>query len=155
MIAHALRYASLGWRIFPLFEPVGPGVCSCSKGATCGRNTGKHPRVADWPRVATSEKATIRSWWRSWSRASIAIATGRGLLPSSTLTALRARRRGSNSLRVADFPRHPRRSTGRGRHLISLSKGEQRARARARLVEHRHARRGRLHRRRAEYPRRG
>ncbi len=78
MIAHALRYAALGWRVLPLFEPVGPGVCSCWKGAACDR-TGKHPRVGGWPLVAPDE-ANIRSWWRKWPRANIGIAMGRGLL---------------------------------------------------------------------------
>jgi putative DNA primase/helicase len=39
-------------------------------------NVGKHPRVKDWPNVATTDEATIQDWWTRWPDANIGIATG-------------------------------------------------------------------------------
>lgn len=125
MMPHAVRYAALGWRVLPLFEPLAPGVCSCPKGAACGRDIGKHPRIADWARAASADPATIRRWWSRWPRASIAIATGRGLLvididgvagQASWLALVGARQ----------VSRTPEASTGRGRHLLFSVEGDAR-----------------------------
>lgn len=51
----ALRYANLyGWRVFPL--------------------KGKHPRIKGGFRSATTDTATIRTWWDRWPDANIGIA---------------------------------------------------------------------------------
>lgn len=72
-LAAALRYAALGWPVFPLHTPVGDG-CSCAD--TACKSTGKHPRTSDGFKAATTEEARIRSWWRTWPTANIGIATG-------------------------------------------------------------------------------
>lgn len=53
MIQAALRYASKGWRVFP----VEPG--------------GKRPLVKSWKDVATTDPQTIRDWWTRWPDANI------------------------------------------------------------------------------------
>lgn len=82
----ALDYARRGWRVLPLHHAIvgadGAVRCSCAKLDNCGRNTAKHPRIAAWQNLATTDEATIREWWRQWPRANVGIATGRasGLL---------------------------------------------------------------------------
>jgi putative DNA primase/helicase len=69
----ALGYARLGWHVFPCHTPTDRG-CSC--GMSSCDNVGKHPRVKDWPNVATTDEATIQDWWTRWPDANIGIATG-------------------------------------------------------------------------------
>jgi hypothetical protein len=80
MKEHALMYAALGWRVFPVWEPIDMGegglVCSCQEGAACGRPA-KHPRVRDGVNEATTDRVTIESWWTRWPSANIGISTGR------------------------------------------------------------------------------
>jgi len=81
----ALRYAAWGWYVFPLhyviFNNDGSFRCSCDLGATCGKNTGKHPL---WTKTfkngfksATNDPALIKTFWTGYSEANIGIATGK------------------------------------------------------------------------------
>src|SRR5688572_10515484 len=72
---HALMYAGIGWKVFPVHEMTENG-CSCSAGGDCDR-PGKHPRTAGGLNEASSERVSIEGWWTRWPRASIGIATGR------------------------------------------------------------------------------
>jgi hypothetical protein len=72
-----LAYARRGWRVFPLHTATNTG-CSCGK--DCGKDRGKHPRVKDWPHVATTDPEQIRRWWTRWRAANIAILAGDGLI---------------------------------------------------------------------------
>jgi putative DNA primase/helicase len=71
----ALRYANLGWRVVPVFEPAN-GSCACTAGKLCSR-PGKHPRTLNGIKDATNDKKLIQQWWRQWPDASIGIATGK------------------------------------------------------------------------------
>lgn len=77
---HALTYAALGWRVFPVWEVIDQGeagwICSCTEGAACGR-PGKHPRTRDGVNEATTDRVTIEGWWTRWPQANVGIATGR------------------------------------------------------------------------------
>jgi hypothetical protein len=75
----ALLYAEQGWPVIPLHNP-SAGLCSCGDPACT--HIGKHPRIRDWQRRATTEEATITAWWQQWPQANIGIATGQrsGLL---------------------------------------------------------------------------
>ncbi len=75
---HALGYAKLGFRIVPLHHINGKGKCTCLR-PTC-EAPGKHPRIKDWPKQATTDEATIRSWFARWPDANIGMAMGRGLI---------------------------------------------------------------------------
>ncbi len=57
-LEYGLRYASLGWHIFPIVEAE------------------KHPYIKNWPQVATTNKEQITHWWTNWPQANIAITTG-------------------------------------------------------------------------------
>jgi hypothetical protein len=77
--AWALLYASWGWSVFPAYNMVSGAddvlVCSCDKGAECGR-PGKHPRTTKGLDDATTDRLKIERWWGKWPTANIAIATG-------------------------------------------------------------------------------
>lgn len=76
----ALRWAALGWKVFPVHTPVFPGdggtaSCTCSSGAACQR-IGKHPRIVNGFKAATADPAQIEAWWTRWPDANIGVATG-------------------------------------------------------------------------------
>jgi len=54
----ALRYAELGFRVFPL------------------KPESKEPLVKDWPNQATNDRKIIQEWWSKYPNANIAILTG-------------------------------------------------------------------------------
>lgn len=88
---HALTYAALGWRVFPVWEMVPHQMnmgavdesavqawkCSCGEGEDCGR-PGKHPRLEAGVNEASTDRVKIEGWWTRWPQANIGIATGRG-----------------------------------------------------------------------------
>lgn len=70
--AAALRYASNGWAVFPLYGII-DGRCEC--GTNCG-SPGKHPRVSGGLHDATTEEMRIKAWWKRWPNANIGVRTG-------------------------------------------------------------------------------
>lgn len=72
MLDYALRYAALGWHVFPVWGGK-DGKCRC--GATC-KSPGKHP-VEPLARRgqddATTDAAQIRLWWRQNPDAGIGV----------------------------------------------------------------------------------
>lgn len=82
---HALAYAKVGLPVFPVWEPVGIGVCSCSHGAADvlpngdKHSKGKHPRSANGLTDATTDLEQIHKWWTQWPNANIGIRTGDGI----------------------------------------------------------------------------
>jgi putative DNA primase/helicase len=74
MIEHALRYARHGWRVLPLHCPDAAvaGGCSCRR-ATC-ESPGKHPRIREWQRQASTDVHDVQRWWGMWPDAGIGIA---------------------------------------------------------------------------------
>lgn len=81
MLSHALRYAELGWPVFPLHS-VQEGQCTCPA-ANCS-SPGKHPRTEHGFKDATTDPDTIKGWWTKWPGANIGVRTG----PESGLWAL-------------------------------------------------------------------
>lgn len=73
----ALWYANmLRWPIVPLCWVNDAGHCSCGDPAC--RAAGKHPLIADWPRRATNDPATLARWWQKWPLANLGVALGDG-----------------------------------------------------------------------------
>lgn len=73
-IDFALRYAALGWHVFPVWQVASDGKCACGN-AECD-NVGKHPlsALAPWgQKNATTDEATIRRWWAQRPQANVAI----------------------------------------------------------------------------------
>ncbi len=75
----ALMYAEAGWKVFPLWG-IKEGICTCHRKDECPFNTrGKHPLsnlVKHGLKDATTDKATIRSWFTKYPNANLALITG-------------------------------------------------------------------------------
>jgi len=74
VLDEALRYADYGWYVLPLHTASG-AACTCPKRHACP-SPAKHPRIRQWPRNATRDKAKIKAWWMTWPDSNIGIVTG-------------------------------------------------------------------------------
>jgi Bifunctional DNA primase/polymerase, N-terminal len=71
----ALAYAALGYPVVPMHAARPGAGCSCAD-RSC-REAGKHPRLAGWPQLASTDPAVVGDWWRRWPDANLGLATGR------------------------------------------------------------------------------
>ena len=71
----AQAYAALGLPVVPMHTAQPDGGCSCPD-QTCP-DPGKHPRLRGWQRLAATDPAVVREWWRRWPDANLGLATGR------------------------------------------------------------------------------
>lgn len=80
LFAAALWYAGRGLPVFPLHSVDETGRCSC--GGRAGCKPGKHPRIANGHKGASTDPGRISRWWSRWPDANIGIPTGKrsGLL---------------------------------------------------------------------------
>ncbi|HEV8279808.1 MAG TPA: bifunctional DNA primase/polymerase [Streptosporangiaceae bacterium] len=69
ILRQALAYAATGWRVFPCRPHADP--CPAPDHCQC-----KAPVTPSGFKDATSDPDVIRSWWRRWPDANVAIATG-------------------------------------------------------------------------------
>ena len=69
------KYLEKGWRLFPCHAIV-DGRCTCGK-KDC-HSPGKHPRITDWPKKASSDPAVINNWATMYPNTNWALATGAG-----------------------------------------------------------------------------
>jgi hypothetical protein len=64
-----------------LFVTFNKNICKSVGNHPCHQivcdTLGKHPRIPDWEKKATTDEATIREWWRMWPASNVGIATGR------------------------------------------------------------------------------
>lgn len=74
-VAAEAYIARLHWRVVPLWWPTARG-CACPRGQACP-SVGKHPILQDWSKTATTDRATVRTWWTRWPKANVGLATGR------------------------------------------------------------------------------
>lgn len=75
VLAWALKYAALGWHVFPCHSVNEDGSCTCDK-VDC-TDTGKHPRTKRWLKDASTDKAQIEQWFGPTAPLSnVAIVTG-------------------------------------------------------------------------------
>lgn len=72
----ALSYAKRGWRVVPFNTVMKDGKCSCSPKGKCPTKIGKHPRITEWEKDASTEEAQIKKWWRLWPDANVGILAG-------------------------------------------------------------------------------
>ncbi|MCG8523758.1 MAG: bifunctional DNA primase/polymerase, partial [Pseudomonadales bacterium] len=70
----ALRYADIGYHIFPIHS-IKNGKCTCGI-KTC-TTPGMHTRIKDWQQAATTSPTTIQKWFEQWPDSSIASTTGK------------------------------------------------------------------------------
>jgi hypothetical protein len=71
----AQAYATLGYPVVPMHAVRPGGGCTCADPGC--RDPGKHPRLAGWPRLASTDPAAVGGWWRRWPDANLGLATGR------------------------------------------------------------------------------
>ena len=71
----AVVYAALGFPVVPMHAAQPIEGCSCADRA-CS-DPGKHPRLAGWKRLASTDPAVVGEWWRRWPQANLALVTGR------------------------------------------------------------------------------
>lgn len=70
MLAEALKYAELGWRVFPV-AGIGGGVCACWARRGCS-SPGKHPLTPNGFKDATDDAVCVSAWWGNrWPGANI------------------------------------------------------------------------------------
>ena len=122
LLEAALKYASWGWPVFPVWWPEN-GKCACRKG-DC-EHPGKHPigKLAPKGRnSATTDPEIIKGWWGEYPKANVAIVTG----PESGLVVvdIDPRNGGDDSKkkleRLGNFPTTPTAFTGGGGEHIFL-----------------------------------
>lgn len=81
----ALRLAKLSLNVFPLHGINEDGSCTCKEGLECPeKDKGKHPVIANWQKLATTDTTKITNWSKKYPNANVGIATGH----ASTLTVL-------------------------------------------------------------------
>lgn len=89
MLDWALRYAALGWHVFPCHKPFNKQGLSCSCETYRRRkdpnydcpSPGKHPRTRSGLEDATTSIEEIKRWWQWWPEANIGVNCGKsGLL---------------------------------------------------------------------------
>ncbi|MEN9493650.1 MAG: hypothetical protein RJA63_4099, partial [Pseudomonadota bacterium] len=78
---HALRYAGLGWKVFPLHGIVA-GRCTCGD-ADC-RSIGKHPMTPHGVKDASLDPAQIERWAAQWPQSNLGLALTDGLVALDT-----------------------------------------------------------------------
>ena len=69
----ATYYGQIGWPVLPLHTALPDGTCSCAQKCT---SIGKHPRISNGVKGATTDLNIISSWWKRWPKANIGIAAG-------------------------------------------------------------------------------
>src|SRR5882757_7384698 len=117
MLEAALRYATLGFYIFPLHSIRFDRSCGCGK-ADCA-SAGKHPRIK-WKEGASCDPAVVEGWWRKWPTAGIGLACG----PSGLVVFDADGPKGVVSLgALGPLPPTARSRTARGVHVFFKGEG--------------------------------
>jgi hypothetical protein len=119
VLTAALDYSRAGFRVFPLHSVDDQGHCSCGS-TDCG-STGKHPRIYNGFKGATSDESQIIKWWNKFPNSNLGIRTGKGLLVLDV-----DEDEGEDSLyelqdKNGKLPDTWESLTGRGRHIYLLS----------------------------------
>jgi Bifunctional DNA primase/polymerase, N-terminal len=68
-------YAALGFAVVPMHTARGDRACSCADQAC--PDPSKHPRLAGWKRLASTDPAIVGEWLRRWPQANLGLVTGR------------------------------------------------------------------------------
>jgi hypothetical protein len=115
-------YAALGYPVVAMHATRPAGGCTCAD-PVCS-DPGKHPRLAAWQRLASTDPATVGGWWRRWPDANLGLATGRrfdvlDLDRAEGVEALRA----VLSIAPWEHPGPVARSGGGGWHLLYAPTG--------------------------------
>ncbi len=78
---HAVRYAGLGWKVFPL-HGINAGRCTCGD-ADC-RSIGKHPMTPHGVKDASADTEQLARWAAQWPQSNLGLALTDGLVALDT-----------------------------------------------------------------------
>lgn len=119
----ALEYAGIGWKVVPLYGITAAGTCECHKGAAC-RNPGKHPRINEWEKEATTDEEKIFIWWKRWPHSNVGVQMGEesGLVDAECDS--EAADLMMLSIFGGEFPHTPTFQSKRGKHRLMRWSGE-------------------------------
>jgi hypothetical protein len=73
-IHYALKYAEMGFPVLPLHSITERATCTCGR-IDC-KSPGKHPRLSNGLKDATTDKNVLYDWFKKWPGANIGIRTG-------------------------------------------------------------------------------
>ena len=73
-LTSAIKYAEMGWYVFPVHFVTTKNECSCGH-SNCN-SVGKHPISLSGLNDATTDIETITQWWRKQPYANVGIRTG-------------------------------------------------------------------------------
>jgi putative DNA primase/helicase len=62
LLRGSLWYAENGWKVLPCFGIL-DGRCTCNSVHQEPKDIGKHPRIAEWNRNASSDPKVVTHWW--------------------------------------------------------------------------------------------
>ena len=62
LLKGSMWYGDNGWKVLPCFGIIG-GRCTCNSTHQEPKDIGKHPRIAEWNKNATTDLETIKRWW--------------------------------------------------------------------------------------------
>lgn len=75
VLASALEYAGMGWKVIPCYGVYDGGACNCKKRGQC-KSAGKHPRIDEWQRNCTDDEEIIDGWFTKWPTANVGVRLG-------------------------------------------------------------------------------
>ena len=120
----AEAYAALGYPVVPMHAPQPSGGCTCPDGLGCA-DPGKHPCLAGWRRLASTNPAVVRGWWQRWPGANLALATGArfDVLDVDGPEGVEALRAALSQRDASEHPGPVARTGGGGWHLLYAQTG--------------------------------
>lgn len=75
LLEAALQRARAGARVVPLHSTDERGACDCPTKGGC-KSAGKHPRLQNGAKGASSDPAMIERWWSMWPDANVGVVDG-------------------------------------------------------------------------------
>src|SRR5690349_17822835 len=109
MVDWALWWASRGWPVFPVWQPVNGLECGCGQ---THKDSGKHPIISDGFKGGSADPAQIREWWQRWPNANIGSTPPAGMVVIDIDGELDA---------GVEFPETETHSTGKGIHKVYVN----------------------------------
>lgn len=109
MVEWALWWASRGWPVFPVWQPVNGLECACGQ---THKDSGKHPVIKDGFKGGSAHPETIRAWWNEHPNANI------GSTPPAGMVAIDIDGDLDEGL---EFPETETHTSGKGRHLVYVN----------------------------------
>lgn len=109
MVEWALWWASRGWLVFPVWQPVNGLECACGQ---THKDSGKHPIIKDGFKGGSANPEIIRGWWQKYPQAII------GGMPPAGMVVIDIDGELDEGL---TFPETETHESGKGIHLVYVN----------------------------------